>query len=121
MFGVVSEYKYYREKSRAEALQKELNSLQVAYNALLENASSEIADAKLVIDFSKINAFSIERTFDSNQRPITSIGYLLDEETVEKGDKITYASKVKEWRYYCSIERHDELIDEFQRKTYKEI
>jgi len=50
-------------------------------------------------DFEKMNAFSIERLRDQ-----TIIGYTLDEKE---------GTVVREWFFGCSLERHKELVYEF--------
>ena len=56
------------------------------------------------IDFSKLDAFSIERNGDKHE-PCTIIGHFL---TNADGTK-----NVAEWYLYCSIKTHARLVKEF--------
>jgi len=68
----------------------------------LEKLLESELDGSIEIDFSKINAFSIERTIN-DCRICTSIGYLLKDNSIE------------EWVFYCSIEKHEELVKKFKK------
>lgn len=65
----------------------------------------EDRNAKFVIDWSKLDVFSIERQYNYNGNlSVTVIGHWL---TVN-GTKMS-----KEWVLYCSVARHNELVDDF--------
>ena len=73
---------------------------------MLEN---EQRNAPVSIDWGKINAFSIERVLEhGNKGPATIIGY-----TVENQNR---SPIIKEWVLYCSMERHEELVKQFNEQ-----
>jgi hypothetical protein len=59
-----------------------------------------------------MNAFSIERIHNhKGNGDTTNIGYFL---TTSNGVQL-----VKEWVFYCSLERHEELVKQFNEQKIK--
>ncbi len=69
-------------------------------------------NAPVSIDWNKMDAFSVERIWNHNGNgPTTNIGYYI---TNSDGNKV-----VKEWVLYCSLERHEELVKQFNEQKIK--
>ena len=70
-------------------------------------------NAPVSVDWNKMNAFSIERIHNhkGSETTTTNIGYFL---TTSNG-----AQLVKEWVFYCSLERHEELVKQFNEQKIK--
>ena len=64
----------------------------------IEDANTK---AKFAIDFEQLNPFSIERNGKSEGNPCTIFGYF-DKE-----------GKVSEWVWYCSMDTHTRVVEEF--------
>jgi hypothetical protein len=83
-----------------------------------------MASASFSVDWKRINAFSIERMWE-NGIPKTIIGYMLTEPVVttegEGEQRVTYKDVVREWTYYCSAEKHEELVKQFIEYKGKEV
>jgi hypothetical protein len=103
-----------KQIKRAEKLNKEfilrILAEQDMKKALEEQAiqqqkiDDENRDAPFVIDWNKLEPFSVERA-NKNGIWYTVIGYFLN-------------GNVKEWQLNCSVKRHYELAEQF--KAYKE-
>lgn len=101
--------------SRANDLDARLQEAQNKVLALenqIKVMTAEEANASFAVDFKTINAFSVERNVHDG-RPCTIIGYLLPKETVKDGG-ITNTDVVREWYLYCSINKHESLVQEFR-------
>lgn len=99
---------------KIETLEKELE----IYKEWWEQMQETTRDSEVVIDFAAIDAFSVERMVNNNL-PQTVVGYL-KEETVVDSNGVAHVNRgVKEWYYFCSEKRHQELVDKF--KEYKKI
>lgn len=62
-------------------------------------------NAEFVFDFKTMNAFSVERLYDANNNTWkTIVGYVM-----------MGVEGVKEWVYYCSLERHKEIAAAFNK------
>jgi hypothetical protein len=64
----------------------------------------DVQSAEFVIDWKNMDAFSIERMGDPKEA-YTVIGYWV----IEGGEK-----RVHEWKFYCSLEQHNKLADQFK-------
>ena len=79
---------------RDELRTKLLNAIQAGDEHINRNAGFSI-------DFEKMKPFSIERNRGDENRPVTIFGYFDKNEDP------------KEWYIYCSLERHNQLVEEF--------
>lgn len=117
MFGFDKSKEISQLKGEIEQLKFE-NSNQKNAIAQLESIQKTIQNeqrnAEFVIDWKKMNAFSIERMMENNI-PKTVIGYMLTEPVVTTENGVTYKDVVREWTLYCSDERHSELANEFKK------
>lgn len=59
----------------------------------------------MVVDFTNIDAFSVERMMGSSDEPITVIGYWV---TDQHGTSIA-----REWSFHCNQQTHREIVDQF--------
>lgn len=101
-------------KSRKE-LEKENSDLRYAVDAYKKRLETEMANASFGIDWDAMNVFSIERLWE-NGLPKTILGYILEEPIVyTEGDdqRVTHKDVVREWTLYCSAEKHEQLVAEF--------
>jgi len=69
----------------------------------------EVQASEFAIDWVNMDAFSIERMGDPKGN-YTVIGYY----QTTGGDRI-----VAEWKFYCSLEQHNKLADEFKKQVKK--
>lgn len=104
-------------KVELEDLKRENRDLKYANDAYKMRLEGELSTASFAIDWDAMKAFSIERNA-SNGFPHTIIGYMLSEPAVhtegEGGEpRVTYKDVVREWTLYCSAEKHEELVKEF--------
>ena len=98
-------------KQQVEKLEAELKAYKEWWAKMLDDAR----DSEIVLDFEALNVFSIERMIKSNETiPCTIIGYLKEETTINDEGKVITNNGVKEWYYYCSDKRHQELVDKFK-------
>jgi len=109
-----------REKGYQNMIKKQKEEID-EYKTTIENYKEQIRWVKkekikkvqertFLVDFIKINAFSIERTIDNNEQEETVIGYM------DKNDN------VKEWSLICSSETHEKLCEFFRKQILlKEI
>lgn len=65
---------------------------------------NDVNTSEFKIDWTKMDAFSIERMGDS-QSAYSVIGYYMTDEHNVK--------HVHEWKFYCSREQHNKLAEEF--------
>lgn len=105
---------YFADNKRIEALQKRIAELEADNNRLrteqLEEVVADVQSSTFVIDWNKLDAFSIERMGDVRDA-YTIIGYW---STRENGSKT-----VQEWKFYCSKEQHEKLAKEFEKVIKK--
>lgn len=114
MFGV-DKIAFSDMKVELENLKKENEKLQYAVDAYRKRLESEFANASFAIDWDAMNVFSVERMWD-NGIPKTVLGYILSEPVVYTQDddqRIVHKDIVREWTLYCSAEKHEELVKEF--------
>lgn len=105
-----------RMKCRIVELERRTEELQTKIDNLIDNAYPEIGDSEFVIDFNNMRVFSIERRLGENIRPVTVIGYYMNNPIVSSdGEMIFPRDIVEEWTLYCSGKRHQELIAEFRK------
>lgn len=69
----------------------------------------EVQECEFVIDWKNMNAFSIERMGDPKGN-YSVIGYYLGQD----GNQV-----VAEWKFYCSLEQHNKLAEEFKKQIKK--
>lgn len=73
----------------------------------LEKYETEARDAPIMIDFNRMDIFSIERQCD-NGGSYTTIGFWVEKDRFEQ------------WHLYCNDQRHAQLIDDYvQWKNFK--
>ena len=115
LFGV-NRIQYLEVKIERDELKKENEKLAYANKVYKERLDGEMANASFATDWDAMKAFSVERMWE-NGVPKTIIGYILSEPVVttegEGEQRVTYKDVVREWTYYCSAARHEELVKEF--------
>lgn len=89
-----------------QSLQADLDRLRVEKDKQIRD---DVNSSEFVIDWKNMDAFSIERMGDVKQA-YTVIGYWV----VENGEK-----RVHEWKFYCSVEQHNKLAEEFNKGKKK--
>jgi len=103
-------------KVQLENLKMENDKLKYANNAYQKRLETEMSTASVALNWTAMNAFSVERMWD-NGLPKTVIGYILAEPVIyTEGDdqRVTHKDVVCEWTLYCSAEKHEELVKEFK-------
>lgn len=76
--------------------------------AMIDTFADMQTQASFACDFKKMHAFAIERNYHGG-KPCTIVGYV-KEIVTDRGSE----TKVCEWYLYCSLERHEELVNEFR-------
>mgnify|MGYP000078871535 FL=1 len=103
-------------KVELENLKKENEKLVFANDAYRKRLVGEMESASFAIDWDAMKVFSVERMWD-NGIPKTILGYMLSEPMVttsgEGVERVTEKEIVREWTLYCSAEKHEELVKEF--------
>jgi len=104
-------------KVELEDMKRQVKDLTYANETYKNRLEGEMSKASFAIDWDAMKAFSVERNW-GNGFPHTVIGYMLSEPAVhtegEGGDpRVTYKDVVREWTLYCSAEKHEELVKEF--------
>ena len=103
-------------KVELEDLKKENEKLVFANDAYRKRLVGEMESASFAIDWDAMKVFSVERMWD-NGIPKTILGYMLSEPMVttsgEGVERVTEKEIVREWTLYCSAEKHEELVKEF--------
>lgn len=106
--------------SEIDALGRELNLLKIKNDNLSRKVEEyearlvgEYSKASYAVDWSTMNAFSIERMREGDVNK-TIIGYMLAEPVVTTEDNVTYKDVVREWALYCSHDEHQRLVKEFE-------
>lgn len=106
MFVLRSTYQKQLDKNaeliaeRDELRTKLLNAIRAGDEHINRNAG-------FGIDFDQMNPFSIERNRGEDNNPVTVFGYFNDE------------GKPAEWYLYCSLERHNQFVEEFNQHKGK--
>ena len=73
---------------------------------LAQAAESSPREAPMVVDFTNIDAFSVERMMmDSSKEPVTVIGYWVND---QHGNSIA-----REWSLHCNQQTHQGVVDQF--------
>ena len=116
LFGI-DPIKHSDLKVELENLKRENKDLKYANDAYRTRLEGEFSTASFAIDWDAMKVFSVERNW-KNGIPYTILGYMLSEPAVhtegEDGEpRITYKDLVREWTLYCSADKHEELIKEF--------
>ena len=99
-------------KVRIEELEKENEKLSYANTVYKARLETEMATAPFAINWSIMNAFSIERQWENGSHR-TIIGYMLQEPVVVTEGAVTTKDVVREWTLYCSATEHERLVNEF--------
>jgi len=103
-------------KVELENLKKENAKLAYANDAYKKRLESEMVNASVAIDWDAMKVFSVERMWE-NGIPKTILGYMLSEPMVttsgEGIERVTEKEIVREWTLYCSAEKHEVLVLEF--------
>lgn len=100
MFVLRSTYQKQLDKN-AELIEDRDSLRTKLVNALAMNDQEMNRNASFAIDFDQMNPFSIERNRGDENRPVTIFGYF---------DK---NKEPKEWYIYCSLERHNQFVEEY--------
>ena len=111
MFGI-DKIAFSNLKVQVEDLKKENEKLQYAVDAYKKRLETEMANASFAINWDAMNAFSVERNWE-NGLPKTIIGYMLEEPVTVVEGTVTTKDVVREWTLYCSAEKHEQLVKEF--------
>ena len=69
------------------------------YQNLIEKLN-DVSRAAFLVDFTKINAFAIERIVFDDGRAKTIIGHIFNDE-------------IREWHLWCTLEQHNQIAQEF--------
>lgn len=85
-------------------------------NDSFRETMADVTKSSFSFDWKNGRAFSIERIQDwmSHEEiyvPVTIIGYHAPDSIPEDPDKV----KVGEWKFYCSQQEHDRLVEEFNK------
>lgn len=84
---------------------KKLETENAEYETLIENLN-DVSRAAFLVDFTKINAFSIERIVYKDGHAKTVIGHILNGE-------------IREWNLGCTLEQHNQIAQEFLTHSSK--
>jgi hypothetical protein len=105
-------------KVQLENLKKENENLKYANDVYRKRLEGEMATASVAIDWNAMKVFSVERMWE-NGLPKTVLGYMLSEPMVttsgEGVERVTEKEIVREWTLYCSAEKHEQLVVEFNQ------
>lgn len=96
-------------KQQIEKLEDELKS----HKSVIKKINEELCDTEFGIDWSTMNAFSIERNA-SNNIPVTIIGYYTTQKETSENGTVLEKPFLQQWYLYCSDKRHRELVKEFK-------
>lgn len=107
MFGSKSRMiKRLQEEIKSLKAKEQLDKEEQARIEQRKIIEQENRNVKFFIDWSKMDVFSIERQYNyKGNGPTTIIGQWLD---------VNGLKTSKEWLLLCSIERHNELVKEYQ-------
>lgn len=98
-------------KAELSETRKENLTLSLENKQIKNQDEKEVRDADLVINFEAIPVVSLERYVDKYNVLITGMSYLID-----SGEN---KQEVRESVFYCSQEKHEELIKEFREHIKK--
>lgn len=116
MFGLSNKIVISDLKVEIADLKRENEKLKYANEAYQKRLVGEMEKASVSIDWDAMKVFSVERMWD-NGIPKTVLGYMLSEPVVttegENEQRVTYKDIVREWTLYCSAEKHEVLVLEF--------
>jgi hypothetical protein len=99
-------------KVELEDLKKQIETLRSLNEQFKKRIDGEFSTASFAIDWDAMQVFSIERNMSCGYAH-TILGYMLSEPVIHTEEKITYKDVVREWHLYCSAEKHEELVKEF--------
>lgn len=101
----ISDLKVELENAKREASQWK-QSYQILKDRHDAMVAKDVIESDFVCNFQQMNAFAIERNVNDG-RPCTIVGYkIINSEGNET---------VKEWYLYCSMEKHNQLAEEFRK------
>lgn len=86
--------------SELEALIENQKRVIEEQNRIIDSFNDKNYNAESIVNWDNINAFSVERNGNK-----TVVGYYLFDEG---------KNKVKEWYFNCSVERHQEIVNQFR-------
>ena len=98
-----------KESSKLERAVADLKTQLDNAQATIKEIEQRTFNSMVVIDWSTMRAFSVERTM-SGLQPVTVIGYVI----VTVADEHHGNEVVKEWTLHCSDEQHEKLAMEFK-------
>lgn len=107
MFVLRSTYQKQLDKN-AELIEDRDSLRTKLVNALHANDQELNRNAEFAIDFEQMNPFSIERNKGEDNHPVTIFGYFKEDRTPS------------EWYLYCSLERHNQFVKEFNEYKAKQ-
>lgn len=87
-------------------LQSKVDELQLQIEKMQKQAQAEAATASMLIDFTNIDVFSVERNVRDNM-PNTIIGYWVTDKDGVKSNA--------EWFLFCSNETHEKIVTAFKK------
>ena len=87
-------------------LQSKVDALQLQIEEMQKQAQAEAATASMLIDFTNIDVFSVERNVRDNL-PNTIIGYWVTDKDGVKSNA--------EWFLFCSNETHEKIVTAFKK------
>lgn len=106
----VSEQDKFQYIHKIQELQEQVKILKTR----LDNINEGTYNAPFGLDFSLMNAFSIERLVQAGD-PVTVIGYVFTTEISDNSSK----KEIREWTLRCSEKTHEELVKEFTKYKLK--
>lgn len=96
------------QSAREKHLERECERL----HEIVEDAKKKSREATFVFDFSAVKVVSIERNWKDGVE-FTVLGFLLDDQIINKDGTIIDKQILKEWYLYCSDVQHEKLVKEF--------
>lgn len=91
-----------------DELQRRVDSLQSELDQLKKKVFADAAAASMVVDFSNIDAFSVERNVKKGVAQTIIGHWLVDKDGVKSSG---------EWLLYCSAETHEKIVEEFKKRV----
>lgn len=99
-----------KQKEEIDGIKTEIENYKEQVKRMKSDKIKKVQESTFLVDFTKIKAFSIERTLNNHEQDETVIGYM------DKNDN------VKEWSLTCSSETHEKLCEIFRKQILlKEI
>ena len=92
-------------------LKNKIETLNQQIEENLKKTQSTTSVASMVVDFSNIDVFSIERNTSSDGVACTVIGYWIEDKDGVKANQ--------EWYLFCNNDTHEKIIAEFKKHMAK--